>query len=299
MSDRKMEDGKMKTRVDRPEAIARQDAPCVDVSVSASDSSSFCPLAFPACLLSPRIAALAAAILVAFWPGTAQAMHIAEGFLPARPAVFWFVVAAPFLWWGIESIHRRRQTDPQYLMLVALVGSAIFVISCMPIPIPWIGSCSHPCGTGLGAVLIGPAPTVVVASVALGFQALFLGHGGLSTLGANIVSMGVVGTFAAYGTFRLLRTCGLPVLAAAFVAGTISDWATYATTAMELATGLGTSETMVALLVTTLVAFIPTQLPLGLAEGFLTAVAYRFLLVRRPELLPLEPLAVPATGEEG
>ena len=37
-----------------------------------------------------------------------------------------------------------------------------------------------------------------------------------------------------------------------------------------------------------IVAFIPTQLPLGILEGFLTAGAYRFVRSRRPELLQLE-----------
>ena len=120
------------------------------------------------------------------------------------------------------------------MTLVAMVGAAIFVISCMPMPIPWIGTCSHPCGTGLGALLIGPGPTVVVASIALLFQALFLAHGGLTTLGANIVSMGVVGAFSAYGLFHLLRRMRVPLFAAALAAGMISDWATYATTSLEL-----------------------------------------------------------------
>ena len=62
--------------------------------------------------------------------------------------------------------NRRRAADPSYATLVALVGSAIFVISCMHVPLPG-GTCSHPCGTGLGALLIGPGPTVVVASIAL------------------------------------------------------------------------------------------------------------------------------------
>ena len=54
---------------------------------------------------------------------------------------------------------------------------------------------------GLGGLLIGPGPTVVVASIALVFQALFLSHGGLTTLGANIVSMGVVGALRPTGVF--------------------------------------------------------------------------------------------------
>jgi len=94
------------------------------------------------------------------------------------------------------------------------------------------------CGTGLASILIGPTITVVIASVGLVLQALFLAHGGLTTLGANIVSMGVVGAFAGYGVFRLALLVRLPLFVATLLAGIFSDWATYATTSFELATGL-------------------------------------------------------------
>ena len=171
------------------------------------------------------------ALAIAFWPSPAQAMHITEGILPPAWAALWFLVAVPFVAWGLAEVNRRRRDDPQSIVMVALVGSAVFVISCMPVPIPWIGSCSHPCGTGLGALLIGPGPTIVVASIALVLQALFLGHGGLTTLGANIVSMGVVGALGAYLVFHGLRAVRVPLFAAALLAGLASDWATYATTA--------------------------------------------------------------------
>ena len=183
------------------------------------------------------------------------------------------------------------------MLLVAMVGSAIFVISCMPVPIPWVGTCSHPCGTGLGAMLIGPGPTVVVASIALLFQALFLSHGGLTTLGANIVSMGVVGVFSAYLIFRILRTAKVPISVAAFLAGAISDWATYAMTSLELSSALHGDGSMAAMFTAVAAAFAPTQLPLGIAEGFVTAIAYQFILSRRPELLGLRPFARTMGGE--
>ena len=213
------------------------------------------------------------------------AMHISEGILPIDWASLWFLVAAPFVFLGLRAIERRRRENPQAVTLVAMVGAAIFVISCMPIPIPWIGTCSHPCGTGLGALLIGPGPTVVVASVALVFQALFLAHGGLTTLGANIVSMGVVGAFSAYGLFHVLRRMRVPIFASALAAGIISDWATYATTSFELSSALHGDGSFCRMFALILVAFVPTQLPLGIAEGVVTALAYRFVLERRPDLL--------------
>ena len=241
--------------------------------------------------------ALTGGLVAALWPAPALAMHISEGILPVKWAGLWFLVAAPFVAWGLYTVHRRRTEDPRYLVLVAMVGAAVFVISCMPVPIPGIGSCSHPCGTGLGALLIGPGPTVVVASIALVFQAMFLVHGGLSTLGGNVVSMGVVGAYTAYGTFHLLRSAKCPWLVAAFLAGAVSDWATYAMTSMELASALHDGGSMASMFFAVLLAFVPTQLPLGIAEGLLTAVAYRFVLARRPELLRLRPLAKPMVGE--
>ena len=55
------------------------------------------------------------------------------------------------------------------------------------------GSCSHPTGTGLGAVLFGPGVMTVLGTIVLLFQALLLAHGGLTTLGANVFSMAIVG----------------------------------------------------------------------------------------------------------
>jgi cobalt/nickel transport system permease protein len=85
---------------------------------------------------------------------------------------------------------------------------------------------------------------------------------------------------------------------AAFLAGALSDWATYATTSLELASALHDGGSLAAMFVTVLLAFVPTQLPLGIAEGVLTAVAYRFVWDRRPELLRLAPLVKPMVGEQ-
>ena len=82
--------------------------------------------------------------------------------------------------------------------LVGLLAAVVFIISCMPIPVPTAGTCSHPCGTAISAILVGPYISVLISTVALLIQALVMAHGGLTTLGADIVSMGVVGSFTGY-----------------------------------------------------------------------------------------------------
>lgn len=213
-------------------------------------------------------------------PGSAFAMHITEGILPAPWAGFWFLLAAPFFLWGLREITLRSEKDPRYKSLVALVGAAVFIISCMPVPVPVVGSCSHPAGTGLAAIMIGPSATAVIASIALFLQALFLAHGGLTTLGANLFSMGIAGAFAGYGAFLLTRRLRFPLFWCAFAAGVAADWATYSLTSLELASALRGEQSFAHLFTGLLVAFCPTQVPLGILEGFLTAIGYQFLVTR-------------------
>lgn len=212
-------------------------------------------------------------------------MHISEGILPLKWAGLWYVVAAPFVAKGIHDLKKKNKENPEFKPLLGMVGAAVFIISCMPIPVPTAGSCSHPCGTGLAAILIGPIMSIFVTTIALLIQALFLAHGGLTTWGADIVSMGVVGSFAGYFTFRGLRKMKVPIIAAAFCAGLLSDWATYAMTSFELASALHGTGSFPNLFLTILVAFIPTQLPLGILEGFMSAGAFSFMLSRRPDIL--------------
>jgi len=225
-------------------------------------------------------------LLAAFaLPSTANAMHISEGILPLPWAGLWFAVVLPFVAWGLRDLRIKSARAPVFKPMVGLIGAAVFVISCMPIPVPTAGTCSHPCGTGLAAILIGPFLTVVVSSVALLLQALFLAHGGLTTLGGNIMSMGVVGAFTGWTVFRVTRRFGLPVWGAAFLAGMLSDWATYATTSFELASALHGSNSFLKLFAAIGVSFMPTQIPLGIFEGVITAAVYRFIATRRPSLL--------------
>lgn len=218
-------------------------------------------------------------------PSTAQAMHISEGILPTQWALLWYAVAIPSVAWGLHDLRVKSAREPFFKPMVGLIGAAVFVISCMPIPVPTAGTCSHPCGTGMAAILIGPTLTVVVSSIALLLQALFLSHGGLTTLGGNIVSMGIVGAFSGWAIFRLTRCCGLPAWGAAFLAGLLSDWATYATTSFELASALHGEGSFWHLFAAIGLSFLPTQLPLGILEGVITAGVYCFIAARRPSLL--------------
>lgn len=215
----------------------------------------------------------------------AYAMHISEGILPFKWAALWFAVSVPFVIYGIYRLKKIGLIDLSFKPLIGLMTAVVFVISCMPVPVITAGTCSHPCGTGISGILVGPFISTVITTAVLIIQALFLAHGGLTTLGADILSMGIVGSTAGFLGFRLMRLFKLNLMISGFAGGLLADWATYLATSLELASGIKGSEPFVPLFWKILIAFIPTQLPLGILEGFMTGGILILLYNKRPDIL--------------
>lgn len=199
-------------------------------------------------------------------------MHIMEGFLPPPHAIGWSAVSVVFLAWGLRSMKRNLQSHPERRMLLGVAAAFAFLLSALKLP-SVTGSCSHPTGVGLGALLFGPATMVPVGFVVLLFQALLLAHGGLTTLGANVFSMAIVGPFVSYGVFRVLATLGQSRSLTVFMAACLGDLATFVTTSAQLAWafpdpvgGVQTSFIKFASI------FALTQVPIAISEGLLTVL---------------------------
>ncbi len=216
-------------------------------------------------------------------------MHITEGILPIQWASVWFGVSMPFVGIGMYHVKRKKKQMPVYLPLVGMLGAAVFVFSCFPIPVIALNgmATSHPCGTGMSAILLGPFVSVLVAAVALLIQALFLAHGGLTTLGGNVFSMGILGSFSGYFAFKIAQRCKLPLFWCGFLAGMISDVSTYLGTSIEL--GLlviakggsffaATAEIFGVFMMT-------SQGVLCLVEGVVVGFVLLFVYKRRPGIL--------------
>lgn len=208
--------------------------------------------------------------LVLCVPQTASAMHIMEGYLPPAFCIGWGAVCLPFLAAGVIAIRRLVQQHRKSILLLAMAGAFIFVISSLKIP-SVTGSCSHMTGTGLGAILFGVSTTSVLGVIVLVFQALLLAHGGLTTLGANTFSMAVAGPLLAWGLYQAGKKLKLPKLLNVFLAATLGDLLTYCVTSIQLAMAYPSAEGgFWASAVEFLAVFAPTQLPLAVIEGILT-----------------------------
>lgn len=205
-------------------------------------------------------------------------MHIMEGFLPIQHAIGWSVASSPFVAYGLHSINKRFREQPEQRMLLGVAAAFTFVLSALKMP-SVTGSCSHPTGTGLGAILFGPAAMAPIGAVVLMFQAILLAHGGLTTLGANIFSMAVVGPFAAAAIYRMARTARLPFGFSIFLAASLADLLTYITTSAQLALAFpDPSGGFAASFAKFAGVFAFTQIPLAISEGLLTVVVMNSLV---------------------
>jgi cobalt/nickel transport system permease protein len=111
------------------------------------------------------------------------------------------------------------------------------------------------------------------------FQALLLAHGGLTTLGANVFSMGIAGPLVAYTLFRAGRLVKLPQGLTLFLAATLADLATYLTTSLQLALAFPDPiGGFAAALAKFAGIFAVTQLPLAVSEGLLTVLIFNVLV---------------------
>ena len=210
-----------------------------------------------------------------YLPKYAFSMHIMEGFLPPMWAGIWGIVCLPFLFLGFKKIQAKVEENPKLKILLAMAGAFAFVLSALKLP-SVTGSCSHPTGVGLGAILFGPTVMSVLGIIVLIFQALLLAHGGITTLGANTFSMGIFGPIVSYFLYKSLQKAKVSRSVSVFLAAALGDLATYIITSLQLAFpspdgGLFLSfEKFLGI-------FAITQVPLAISEGLLTVIIFNIL----------------------
>lgn len=201
-------------------------------------------------------------------------MHISEGFLPLSHAAAWAAASAPFLAHGISKLKATR--EGRYL----LAASAGYLFTLTALKLPSVaGSSSHPTGVALGTVLAGPAVMPALSLIVLLFQALLTAHGGLTTLGANVFSLGVAGPWTTWLLWRLAARCGLGDRPAIVLATAFGSLATYACTSFQLALAHpDPSGGVAAAFLKFAAVFSVTQIPVAVIESLFTIAVLRTIV---------------------
>jgi cobalt/nickel transport system permease protein len=202
-------------------------------------------------------------------------MHIAEGYLPPLHALAWWAASLPFLRSGAKQAMKICRDGQSSRLQMGL--AAAFTLTLTSLRLPSVaGSCSHPTGIGLSIALFPPGVMAAIGFAVLLLQALLLAHGGLTTLGANMVSMAIVGPWMAYGTMLLAKKLKVNRTAAIALCVVVGNLATYSTTALQLALvfpdphyGVGGA------LAKFLGVFAVTQIPVSMVEALVTVLVLR------------------------
>ena len=201
-------------------------------------------------------------------------MHISDGMLPTYAWTAGCVVA------GLAVAADLRRVHDRDVPKLALLASTFFVASLVHVP---LGPASiHLTLNGLVGIVAGPG-TVLVIAMGLLLQALLFGHGGLTSLGVNIVNMALPALLVASMCRWRLRSlsagrgallaglCGtlVPVLSLGMVLG----WSAFASDP-AYTNGLR--------------AFLLASLPVCILEGLICGATISYLLKVQPSVLRLD-----------
>ena len=211
-------------------------------------------------------------------------MHIPDSFIPLSQAIIYWIIALPFIFMAVK--WAGKEMDDTKVPILAALAAGIFAIQALNIPIG-MGTSGHMVGATLVAIIFAsPWAGVLVLTLVLLVQGFVFGDGGISTMGANILNMGVISGFVGYYAFTALMKLKLNLQVSSF----IGAWLGLFVSALACAVQMYLAGTFP--LVPGLVAMGTYHFIIGLVgEGLITAVAISAIASSRPDLLENKSLA--------
>jgi cobalamin biosynthesis protein CbiM len=209
-------------------------------------------------------------------------MHIPDGFIDIKTSAAFSAAAAIAVGGAVKGA--RNQLSEQSAPLAGLTAVFIFAVQMLNFPVA-AGTSGHLLGAALAMVLVGPYAATLALSVVLIIQAFLFADGGLTALGLNIFNMGVVGVWASFGIFLILKKL-LPktkssIVAASFIAALLSVPAAAAGFVVQYAIGANATFSVSAVLG----AMIGTHVFIGIGEAIITALTVSAVLASRSDLV--------------
>ena len=212
--------------------------------------------------------------------------HIPDGFL--SPSVFITAFVITIIFWAI-SFKKTKLTDKQ-VPIMGLLTALFFAAMMMNYPIVG-GTTAHLLGGASLGLILGPFAGCISVTIILVLQALLFGDGGLTTLGANVLNMGIIGIFVPCALFLLMNKAvkgtGKKLYTVIFVSAFVGD----VLAAIAAGTELGLSQpTFQYGLSVAVPAMAINHSIIGAAEGVVTMILIGTLLKLRPDVLEQSPI---------
>jgi cobalt/nickel transport system permease protein len=206
-------------------------------------------------------------------------MHIPDGFLDMPLCILMYGISLVFLIWSWNGV--RAKYPRSFAPLLGISSALVFVGQMLNFPILY-GTSGHLVGGTLLSVLLGPHAAIISMTIVLLIQATFFADGGISTFGANIFNMAVIGGLSFYliklfsGDFKNQKT----FLAIVFAASWLSVFLGALACALEI--GVSSMFSAVGGVFVTVPAMLFWHTFIGIGEALITT----FLLLQLQRVQP-------------
>ncbi len=204
-------------------------------------------------------------------------LHIPDGFLSLIVSLICWVIFALMI--AVAVARANKTLDEKQIPLMGVMAAFIFAAQMINFPVAG-GTSGHLLGGALAAILLGPWAGILTMTAVIAVQGLLFQDGGLLTMGANILNMGVVTAAIGYGLYRFARGRSKSVkLSVAGSAAWLSVMAAALLTSLQLWFS-GTSP-----LTIVVPAMLGVHALIGLGEALITFFTLGFIFQTRPDLL--------------
>jgi cobalt/nickel transport system permease protein len=188
---------------------------------------------------------------------------------------------------GYATSWTRRYFNSSKIVLMAVIAALIFALQMLNFPIA-AGTSGHFAGGALAGIVLGAWPGTIVMAGVLLVQAFFFGDGGITTLGANIVNLGIIGCFVGALVNQLFQRINkglISKIAGASLGAFLAVVCSSVAVALELWAS-GNAQFTVALS-----AMVFWHTLIGIGEAIITGGIIAYVAKVRPQIL--------SEGEEG
>lgn len=204
-------------------------------------------------------------------------MHIPDAFIPIPQGIVYWVIAVVFV--ALALRWAKNEMSEEKLPLVAVLAAAIFAIQSFNLPVS-MGTSGHLVGGALAAIVLGsPFAAVFILTMVLIVQGVLFGDGGITTMGANIINMGVIGGFVGFYSYKGIKAATKSMPVSAFIAA----WLACLIPALACAVEMFIAGTFP--LMEGLVAMGIYHAIIGVIEGVITVAAIYLITNVRPDLV--------------
>ena len=204
-------------------------------------------------------------------------MHIPDAFIPIPQGIVYWLIALVFV--ALALRWAKDEMNEEKLPLVAVLAAGIFALQSFNLPVS-MGTSGHLVGGALAAIILGsPFAAIFILTMVLIVQGVLFGDGGITTMGANIINMGVIGGFVGFYTFKglMAATKSMPV------AGFVAAWLACVIPSLACAVEMFIAGTFP--LKEGLIAMGLYHAAIGVIEGIVTVAAIYLITSVRPDLI--------------